>query len=106
MIRILTFGCFAIFVSACMSSSLKKLPASRIVEIKGMQFHPANLSVDKGDTVVFVNNDFVVHDVTEKSKAWNSNPIPVGQSFKMVIANPVEYYCSFHPIMKGQIIMP
>ena len=106
MIRILTFGLFALLVSGCMSSSIKKIPVSHIVEIKGMQFQPSKISVDKGDTVVFVNNDFLVHDVTEKSKAWNSDPITVGQSFKMVIENPVEYYCSFHPMMKGQIIIP
>lgn len=105
MIRILAFGCLALLVSGCMSSLIKKPPPSHIVEIKGMQFHPVKLSVNKGDTVVFVNNDFLVHDVTEKSKAWNSDPITVGQSFKMVIENPVEYYCSFHPVMKGQIII-
>jgi len=37
-----------------------------------MQFQPQNISGNKGDTVVFINNDIVAHDVTEKNKAWAS----------------------------------
>ena len=69
-----------------------------------MQFQPSELSVKKGDTVVFINKDIVAHDVTEeKSKEWRSSPLLTDQSFKLVVTKTADYYCSLHPVMKGKI---
>jgi plastocyanin len=89
---------------SCSKPEEKILPASHTVEIKAMQFQPAELFVRKGDTVTFLNRDIVVHDVTEQtSKAWASSPLSTGQSFRMVINNSEDYYCTIHPVMKGKI---
>jgi plastocyanin len=82
----------------------KTTPRTHRIEIKDMKFIPAEVTVQKGDTIVWINNDFVVHDVSETTKkAWKTSPIPVGKTWKVVAQQSVAYFCSFHPIMKGKI---
>lgn len=94
---------FAIFLlNGCSSSP--KTHKLYTVEIKDMKFVPDILTVNVGDTVLWINRDIVDHDVTEEtSKAWSSSVIPSGESWKMVLLDSVSYYCSLHPIMKGKI---
>jgi plastocyanin len=81
-------------------------PTKHVITIKEMQFTPATITVNTGDTVVFVNQDMLVHDVTEASgKAWTSGPIPVGKSFQFIVKRPVAYFCSIHPSMRGEIVV-
>lgn len=78
-------------------------PQTHIVEIIGMKFTPTDLKVHKGDTVVWVNKDLVVHDVTEDNKAWASPPLASESSWKKAITKSDTYYCSVHVIMKGKL---
>ncbi|NEM97693.1 plastocyanin/azurin family copper-binding protein [Pontibacter burrus] len=81
-------------------------PQTHVVEIKQMKFNPAELTVNKGDTVVFVNKDVLRHDATETTgKSWKSPALASGQSWKVVATKSASYYCSFHPVMKGKIIV-
>jgi plastocyanin len=71
-----------------------------------MKFYPEVLSVCKGDTVIFLNNDMVVHDVTEENKKlWTSGPLPEDSSWRMVVTDPADYYCSIHVVMKGKLLV-
>ncbi len=80
--------------------------ATRYVNIAQMAFSPAELTVNKGDKVVFVNNDLVAHDVTEEgSKAWSSSTLQPGQEWTLTITASADYYCTIHPVMKGKIIV-
>src|SRR5688572_25868617 len=91
---------------SCSTSEEKPTPKSYTVEINAMQFQPSELRVQKGDTVVFLNKDMVVHDVTEeKSKSWGSSPLSTGQSFSLVASESADYYCTIHPVMKGKILV-
>jgi len=76
-----------------------------VVEIKDMQFQPAQLTVNKGDTVVWINKDIVPHDVTEVNKAWASPLLKSEESWQKVITKSESYYCSIHLIMKGELIV-
>lgn len=79
-------------------------PARVEVTLQQMQFTPSEVDVHIGDTVVFINKGIVIHDVTDEiGKKWTSGPIPVGESFALVVEEEVHYYCSLHPIMKGKI---
>jgi plastocyanin len=108
--------CFVIGITGCTSTVEKKgagdtetgkvKSTSHVVEMAMMKFTPATLSVHKGDTIVFVNNDIVVHDVTEqKGKDWSSSPLATGKSWTLVATTTVDYYCSIHPVMTGNIIV-
>lgn len=81
-------------------------PVTHTVEISQMQFKPAELTVSKGDKVVFVNKDIVTHDVTEATgKSWQSPALTTGKSWSIVVTQNQAYYCSYHPVMKGKIIV-
>lgn len=81
-------------------------PLMHIVEINKMKFEPAEIKVNKGDRVVFVNRDLVAHDVTEQSKKnWSSSPLTTDQNWVLVVTESVNYYCSLHVVMKGKIVV-
>lgn len=69
-----------------------------------MKFQPAELTIHKGDTVTWINNDFVDHDITElKSKAWHSSSLKPGKKYSKVMTTGADYFCSIHVVMKGKI---
>lgn len=69
-----------------------------------MKFNPAVLTVQKGDTVLFINHDFVIHNITEKSAAkWSSPQLANGKSWRMVVTQTADYYCTIHQVMNGRI---
>lgn len=79
-------------------------PVNHIIEIKQLKFFPDYVEVSKGDTITFINKDFVDHDVTEETnRKWTSGLMKKGTSWKMVASNNVDYFCSLHVIMKGKI---
>lgn len=83
----------------------KRTLRTHTVEIKGMAFLPAEITVNKGDTVIFINRDLVDHDITEADrKLWFSSPLHPGQSWSKVITGSANYFCSLHVVMKGKII--
>lgn len=75
------------------------------VVIQGMKYTPEVIEVNKGDTVVFINRDIVVHDVTEENKVWGSSEIPVGKSWSLAATESVNYFCSIHVVMKGKVVV-
>lgn len=103
-----------IFLTACdskvknqdeKSAELSTETVDTIV-IEGMQFKPEKLNVSKGTKVVWINKDFVVHDVTaEKDAKQTSGDIEVGKTFEMTIDQDFNYKCSIHPTMKAEILI-
>lgn len=94
-----------VLITAC-SSDTKPSFKSYKIEIKGMQFQPSTLSVKPGDTVVFVNNDIVVHNATEEqNKTWASPPLATGESYVLVVTQSANYLCTIHPVMKGKLVV-
>lgn len=76
------------------------------VILKQMQFSPATLNVAKGDTVIWINQDLVDHDVTsDASNLFYSDTLKVGNSWKHVITDSASYHCSIHPSMIGKITL-
>ena len=82
----------------------KAAPSLYVVQIEQMKFLPADINVNKGDTVMWVNNDMVAHDVTEeKNKSWSSSLLQPGKSWILVVEESADYHCSIHVVMKGSI---
>lgn len=73
------------------------------VVIDKLVFSPAEISVKVGDTIEWVNKDKFAHTATVKGD-WEVM-IPAGKSGSLVVekAETVDYYCRFHPNMKGRV---
>ncbi len=98
-----------LFLNSCTSSdenTSKNIHSVDTITIKQMQFNPAVLTVKAGDTVLWINKDIVAHNITEeKSKAFYSDTLAVGKSWKMAVKDSAGYYCSIHPTMKGKLVL-
>jgi plastocyanin len=79
---------------------------AEVIEIKAekLVFTPAQISAHVGDTIVWVNADFVAHTATARNGAWDVM-MPPNTKKELVLksAGTVDYYCKFHPNMIGKI---
>ena len=84
-------------------------PRRHVVEIRGMVFHPAVLTVAAGDTVVWINRDIVPHTATAADSAppWDTGLIQQGREARYVPRRKGEapYVCTLHPVMQGKLII-
>ena len=73
------------------------------VAIENLAFLPAEITVKAGETIEWTNKDRFAHTATVKG-GWEV-VIPPGKTATHVVAagDTVEYYCRFHPNMKGRI---
>ncbi|NNJ50088.1 MAG: hypothetical protein HKP22_06925 [Gammaproteobacteria bacterium] len=85
------------------------VPASEIdVLITGMQFTAATRKVKVGEEVVWRNTDAMPHTVTSTDGGpLNSGQLGKGGEYSFTFKEPgtYSYYCSYHPSMKGTIIV-
>ncbi|CAN5405462.1 cupredoxin family copper-binding protein [soil metagenome] len=73
------------------------------VTIDKLDFSPANIKAKVGDTIEWVNKDVFAHTATVRGD-WDIVIQPKKTaSFVLKTAGDVEYYCRFHPNMKGRI---
>ncbi len=92
----------ALGLSGC--SSTATTPGVDTIEIKDMKFIPDTITVDKGDTIIWVNKDMVAHNVTDETpNSWSSGVISSDGSWKWVASDSANYYCSIHAVMKGVV---
>lgn len=82
------------------------LPKTDTVIIEEMKFNPAELTINKGDTVLFINRDIVQHNATQIDSAWASPNLSTGDSWSIVPDKSADYFCSLHVVMKGRIVVP
>jgi len=81
------------------------------VSMKEIQFDPADVTVAKGGTVTWTNDDSVGHDVTKKDgpgpnfKSGEAGAMDGGDTFKATFetAGEINYVCTVHPAMKGTV---
>lgn len=105
-ISILWAGLMLAAVGGCSSQGNTAHPTTDTVIISGMKFQPESLTINKGDTVIWINEDIVSHNVTEQpDNAWASDTLASGQSWKRVLDQSTDYYCSIHPTMKAKIVV-
>jgi plastocyanin len=73
------------------------------VTIDNLVFSPEELRAKAGDTIAWINKDIVAHTAT--ARGGFDVMIPANESASLVLskAGIVEYYCRFHPNMKGRI---
>ncbi|NIS09074.1 MAG: cupredoxin family copper-binding protein [Candidatus Dadabacteria bacterium] len=104
----------AAFVAAVLSlttapAALADEPESKVhvVEIRNLEFIPAELQVSPGDTVEWVNKDFIPHTATANDESWDSGLLNKDDSWKLIVNTETQtnYFCRFHPNMKGQFVL-
>jgi plastocyanin len=71
----------------------------------GKLFTPAEIEITHGDTVGFVNDDAITHNVFAKSMNLNTGAMKPGDSKEVTFDVPgkVEVKCAIHPMMKMTI---
>ncbi len=69
-------------------------------------FAPAEVAAKVGDTIEWVNADILAHTATATNGDWNVIIAPK-KTERMVLqkAGAVDYYCKYHPNMKGRIVV-
>jgi plastocyanin len=87
-----------------------------LVIIQGLAFHPQNITIPKGTAVWWINLDSNLgccdpgnHNVVFLSGANASSPIMKRLdtwTYKFDAVVTVDYECTIHPLMKGQVAVP
>ena len=74
------------------------------VEVNKMVFAPVEIKAHVGDTIEWVNSDFVIHSATARDGSFDVM-LEVGKSGRHTVhkVGAVDYYCRLHPNMTGRI---
>jgi plastocyanin len=73
------------------------------VKMAGLSFAPGTLTVARGATVVFDNDDTAPHTVTARSGGVDSGVLDPGKQFSLTVTEGFDYFCSIHPSMTAKI---
>jgi len=80
-------------------------PVVAHVAMKNMKFSPATIEIKKGDTVEWKNDDITPHTAT--AATFDSGSIASDAAWQHTFkeAGNFPYTCTFHPVMKGTVIV-
>lgn len=92
------------------TSTSSNLPASGAINIRNMMFIPSQISVAKGGTVTWTNNDSTTHTVIDDLSnvdGPHSGDIAPGAtySFTFTKTGSFQYHDSLHTSMRGTIVV-
>jgi plastocyanin len=89
---------------AAAAGSAAAAAAERTVAIDGVKFDPEAITVQRGDTVIWVNKDPFPHTATAKG-VFDSRELAPGKSWTWTArkAGTYSYVCTLHPTMKGTV---
>lgn len=77
------------------------------VTIRDFIFDPAALTIAAEDSVRFVNEGMAPHSATAETGLFDTGRLGRGETaaFKFPRAGTHNYFCSFHPDMRGSIVV-
>jgi plastocyanin len=88
-------------------AAVAALAAEQTVSQKGKVFSKAELTLKKGDTLVFVNDDNVAHNIysTSPGNDFNLGSQAPGKSVSVTFDKPgdIDVLCAIHPLMKMKV---
>lgn len=69
-------------------------------------FQPESIMIDEGDSVLWTNDDFGIHTVTNQG-LFSSKDLRPDQTFEYTFENAgrYDYHCKLHPEMVGKIVV-
>jgi len=90
-------------------SSEEVTPSAQRFEamISNLSFQPTSITVGRGSTVVWRNQDTVVHTVIAEDGSFSSGTIVAGDTFEQRFdkVKTYAYSCGIYPEMKGTIFV-
>ncbi|MFL6582998.1 MAG: cupredoxin family copper-binding protein [Chthoniobacterales bacterium] len=77
------------------------------VTIRLMKFSPEQIEIKPGDTVEWKNADLTPHTATASTKEFDSGSVNSNASWRQTFTKPgtFPYACTFHPEMKGTVVV-
>jgi plastocyanin len=78
-------------------------PGRHVIAIEQLEYHPGELEIAEGDTVIWYNRDIVPHTVTLSEDDERGDTVASGDSIAIVVqqTGARRYHCRFHPTMTG-----
>jgi len=107
-------GCTGYGPSAPPATTQTQVPGATTVTMQNFAFNPASITVPKGTTVTWVNQDTADHTIVNDAQGsiaqgalFTSNSLPKGANYSFKFDNPgtYPYHCSIHPSMKATVIV-
>jgi plastocyanin len=109
----------AFAITAALLASGCGTPADvNVVEMQNLSFNPGTITIKKGETVRWVNDDQTAHNPTSDDynsdnpdqsppTAWSAAPVNPGGAFERTFGDTgiFEYHCMIHDYMKGKVIV-
>lgn len=94
-------------LGACATAAENGSKTKHVIEIRDFKFFPEKVTVKVGDTVTWKNLDAVPHTATATDRRWDSQLLANDAEWSLTISNSSggEYFCIYHPSMKGLIIV-
>jgi plastocyanin len=89
----------------------RRMPATRPavvnVVLRNTAFVPGRIQITAGTTVVWRNDDQLIHSVTATDKSFDSGLLQPGKTYRRTFDKPgrYPYYCLPHPFMKGVVVV-
>jgi len=83
-------------------------PPPNTVVMMNIAFNPGTLTISKGATVTWQNNDGITHTSTSDTGVWDTGNIAGGTSKAVTFSNAgtFKYHCAIHgPSMSGTIVV-
>lgn len=97
-------GRVALMGLLCVLSAVPAHAATITVVIDKLVYTPAEITAKVGDTIEWDNKDILQHTATATDGSWNVM-LPSMKKGSIVVkkAGTFDYFCKFHPNMKGKI---
>lgn len=88
------------------SNTNNTVPAGTVV-ISQETFDPGTITVKKGDTVTWQNNDSIDHTVVADDGSFDLGTIASGTKVQhtFTTVGTFKYHCSIHTFMKGAVVV-
>ena len=94
-------------ISGCGSAAEEEAvpPDENTVLIQDYKYQPAEITIQSGETVTWINKDSVRHTAT--GDTFDSGLFGKDESFQQTFeeAGTFDYICTPHPYMKGKVIV-
>jgi plastocyanin len=102
--RLIYLAALALVVMVVMAPSAAA-QGMTAVSIQDFFFSPANVTVEPGTTVTWVNEGTVPHTVTSDDGQFDSGVLMPGDSYTVMFngQGTITYHCAIHPSMRGSV---